>query len=410
MSPVVSSPLNLASLLLVTVLVATILPPGYPAYVGAYVALAVSLLTLLLFGWKERATFAHPTVLTLIAACLLVSATVPFVYRGVADLLAPVMILPVLAAVALGLLARPASWVPSPAAFAVLCLVATAIAFAGGAFENLVLGTYRPGLGNNPIHYGSLAAVTGCLAMVGVVHGSSPRRYLLLLGPIFGLGAATLSGSRGPVVGALAMIGVGFLILAAWLWREKIFRGALAIALAAAAGVTAYLASTGNTRVLVMLGTALDAFRFTGSPDDIRAALYYSALEVLKEAPVTGVGLGQIMVKAETLFPQLLVGTGLENLHADWANFAVMAGTLGLLAYVLLLAAPLLLLLDANARRDRPIILGTALLTTGQFVLGVSNSMFGLLPQTMVYSVALGYLLIRARRLSALSGLERSAA
>jgi O-antigen ligase len=40
------------------------------------------------------------------------------------------------------------------------------------------------------------------------------------------------------------------------------------------------------------------------------------------------------------------------------------------------------------------------LLTTGQFVLGVSNATFGILPQTTIYAVALGYFLVRARRLA----------
>jgi O-antigen ligase len=46
---------------------------------------------------------------------------------------------------------------------------------------HFVLGIYRPGLGNNPIHFASLSAMSGCLAMVGVASGRSPWRYLFLL-------------------------------------------------------------------------------------------------------------------------------------------------------------------------------------------------------------------------------------
>jgi O-antigen ligase len=73
---------------------------------------------------------------------------------------------------------------------------------------------------------------------------------------------------------------------------------------------------------------------------------------------------------------------------------------MGLLAWLLLLAAPLLLLLGPRARQDRPIVLGAVLLTTGQLVLGISNATFGILPQTMIYAVATGYFLVRARRLA----------
>ena len=68
------------------------------------------------------------------------------------------------------------------------------------------------------------------------------------------------------------------------------------------------------------------------------------------------------------------------------------------LRWAALLAAPLLLLRDPQTRQDRPIVLGAALLSTGQLVLGVSNATFGILPQTVIYAVALGYFLVCARR------------
>lgn len=396
-------PLNLASLLLIVAIIAVVVPPGYPAYIGAYVALVAGLIALLTFGWRERLTFVHPVSLAILLSVGLVTATVLFVHHTARDLLAPILILPMLTTIALGLLARPAGWVPSPVAFALICLVGSFLALLGVGFEHFVLGTFRPGLGNNPIHFGSLAAMGGCLALVGVVASSSPWRYLFLLGPLFALAAASIADSRGPAAGALAMTGIGLIVLIVWLWRETLFRLAVLAGLAAAALGFIYLASTGNTRVTGILQSGLDVYRFTGGPDDIRAALYASAFQVLKASPVVGVGLGQIMLTAQDMFPDLVLGTDLENLHADWANFAAMAGSLGLLAWLSLLAAPLLLLLDSEARRDRPIVLGAVLLTTGQLVLGISNATFGILPQTMIYAVMLGYFLVRARRLPLLA-------
>jgi O-antigen ligase len=144
----------------------------------------------------------------------------------------------------------------------------------------------------------------------------------------------------------------------------------------AAGGVAFYLISKGSSTHIMSLGeSGLAIFRFTGGGDDVRTALYASAVAMLKASPLVGVGFGQIMMEARTLFPAL-VPEGLENLHADWANFAAMAGGLGLLAYLCLLAAPLLLLMQASARRDRAIILGAVLLTVGQLSLGVSNATF----------------------------------
>lgn len=393
-------PSSLASALLVISLAAAILPPGYPAYIGAYVALVAAIPAFLVYGWRERAVFSHPTSLAIPVAILLVGGALPFVYRGPHDLLAPVLILPMLTTIALGVLARPAKWVPSPTAFALICLFGSLIALVGGAYEHFVLGIYRPGLGNNPIHYATLAAMSGCLAMVGVISSNAPWRYAFLLGPVFGLSCAVIADSRGPMLGALAMSAVGILTLTLWLWRERLFRIAVLISAGIAVGVIFYQVGSGNARVASIVQSGLNIFRFTGGSDDIRAALYASAIEILKSSPFVGVGLGQIMVTAETQFPGLVVGTDLENLHADWANFAAMAGALGLLAWLLLLAAPLLLLLDRRVRQYRPIVLGAILLTTGQFTLGISNTTFGILPQTLIYAVALGYFLAWVRRQS----------
>lgn len=391
---------SLATILLSVAVVAMILLPGYPAYIGAYVALTAALLTILVFGWGERAVFSHPTSLAILCAILLVGGALPFVYSGPQDLLAPVLILPMLTAVALGALARPSKWVPSPSIFAAICLVGSLVALVGGAYEHFVVGLYRPGLGNNPIHYASLAAMSGCLAMIGVISCRGPWRYLYLLGPVSGIGCAVFADSRGPMLGALVMSAVGILTLTVWLRHERLFRIAVLASALLSASVTAYLVIRGNGRAASIVQSGLDIFRFTGGSDDIRTALYVSALEILRTSPLVGVGLGQIMVTAETKFPNLIGGSGLENLHADWANFVAIAGTLGLLAWLLLLAAPLLLLIDQKARLDRSIVLGSVLLTAGQFALGVSNATFGVLPQTVIYAVVLGYLLVRARRLA----------
>lgn len=391
---------SLASLLLTIAIAGTILLPGYPAYIGSYVALGAASVGLAVYGWSERSAFLHPTSLAIFAAILLVVATLPMVATGPQDLLAPVLILPMLATIALGVLGRPARWVPSPTAFALICLFGSFLALVGGGYEHFVLGIYRPGLGNNPIHYATLAALSGCLALAGVVSSTERWRYVFLLGPVLGLGCAVIADSRGPMLGALAMSAMGMLILSVWLRREKLFVIAILISVGLALVVIAYVVGSGNSRVASILQSGLDIFRFTGGSDDIRAALYASAIEILRTSPLVGVGLGQIMVVAETQFPELVVGMNLENLHADWANFAAMAGALGLLAWLLLLAAPLLLLLDPRTRQDRHVVLGAVLLSTGQFTLGVSNATFGILPQTVIYAVALGYFLARVRRQS----------
>lgn len=393
----------LASLLLILVLAATILPPGYPAYVGAYIAMGAALVLPLACAWRERAVVRHPTAFAVLTAIVLVAVAVPFVYKGERDLLAPVLMLPMLSTIALGMAGRDVKYMPGPIVFASLCLAGVTIALVGALYEHLVLGIYRPGLGNNPIHYGSLAAMSGGLALVGVVAGASRWRYVFLLGPAFGVATAVISDSRGPMIGALAIAAVGTLLLLAWLWREREFRFAVLAVIGLATVGALTLTSGVNIRVTGVLQNGLNIFLFTGGPDDIRAALYSSALEILRMSPIYGVGLGQIMETVQRLYPEQGEAFTLENLHADWANFAAMAGGLGIIAWLLLLSAPLFLLIDTNIRRDRPIVLGAVLLFIGQLTLGVSNTTFGILPQTATYAVMLGYLLARARRLTQVS-------
>src|SRR5690606_38580945 len=115
-------------------------------------------------------------------AIALVAASVPFVFQGTQDLLAPVFLMPMLTTIGLGSLALRASYVPSATVFAAICLAAAAVALVGGTYEAYILDINRPGLGNNPIHYGTLAVMSGCLAMVGVISNTSAWRYLFLLG------------------------------------------------------------------------------------------------------------------------------------------------------------------------------------------------------------------------------------
>src|SRR5690606_6643640 len=123
--------------------------------------LVAALVALLVYGWRERPAFSHPTSLAIVGAMGLIATSVPFVYRSGQDALAVVFVLPMLTTIALGMLARPARFVPGPTAFALLCLLAGFLALIGGVYEHFALRIYRPGLGNNPIHYGSLAAMAG---------------------------------------------------------------------------------------------------------------------------------------------------------------------------------------------------------------------------------------------------------
>lgn len=389
---------NLAAILFATAMVAAILPPGYGAYIGSYIVMAVSLVGFALYAWPQRQIFLMPPAMAILVAIALVSLTLPFVYRGPQDLMAPVLLLPMLSAIGLAILGTSARWIPNGTQVAALCLSAAAIALLGGVYEQYVLGAYRVGLGNNPIHYGTIAAILGNLALIGIISGRSPMRYVFFLGPLFGLGAAFISGSRGPMLGSLIMTAVSLPFLSLWLWKEVWFRVAAMIFIVAGALAFVIFMGSANGRAFLLFEGATNIFRFTGGHDDIRAGLYISSLHAGAASPVFGHGLGQLMDTARLMFPQLPEVHHLENLHADWANFLVMAGGLGVLAYFLLLFSPLLLLVDQKGRSDRFLVLAVIMLSTGQLVMGLSNAMFGVLPQTILFATFLGYLMAYRQR------------
>lgn len=206
--------------------------------------------------------------MAILAAATLVAATVPLVYRDAIDLLAPALPLQMLLAIALGLLAHSTrkGAGTGPVVFASICLTASLLALLRGAYAHFALGTYRPGLGNNPIHYSSLAAMSGGPALVGVAAGKTSWRCLFLFGPVFGLGCALIADSRGPMLGALTMSAVGLSILSFWLWRDRLFRTAVLFGVSVAAVASIYLVNSGGNRLVCIAGSVSDIFCFTGGP------------------------------------------------------------------------------------------------------------------------------------------------
>ena len=132
---------------------------------------------------------------------------------------------------------------------------------------------------------------------------------------------------------------------------------------------------------------------FTGSTTDgaigERLYMYLSAWNALLASPWHGYGMIDFTTSAAQFAPP---GPGYppsSHLHNDIADFAVIGGMLGLLSYVLLLVAPLAGGL-ATRGRNRPaaIYLG-AVAGVGYFSMGLTNAMFGILTQTVVYGVIL---------------------
>ncbi|KKB84098.1 hypothetical protein VW29_12005 [Devosia limi DSM 17137] len=399
---------------------------GTAPFVADYIVLAAGLVGLVLaLVTRDELIRSWPSRLLLLAL-VLVSITIPFVYHSVADLLplaafAPLLLVPGIAA----LLRRSPEWL-SPYAFAMACLAGAIAACLVGLAEYAAIEGARAGAGNNPIHYGGITTMLGFMALTGIVAGRSPIRLIFLLGPLAGLVAALLSGSRGPLLAwfALGIVAVPFIIW--WNRRDRLVLAALAIALAAAIAVVMLssdnravallgpIAGNGSSISLASGGLPPETNGVQGliaqaplvqaiqQQDVARLAMLHAAWEAFKSSPIVGIGFGQIMPFAKAVNPDVDLGT-LENLHSDIGNFAAMAGLLGVIAYGLVMLTPLSLLVPAAARSNRPLVLGSLMLVVGYGVLGLTNAMFGVLPQTMLFVLLLGYLMALQRNQATLS-------
>lgn len=366
-------------------------------FIALYVVFGIGLVGLVWALLCNGNALLSPPALSLYAAMLLIAATLPFVWHGPDDLVGLVIFFPLLIAPGVtAIIEEDRRWL-APYAVPLLALIGALAALGGGLFEYYTLGQARVGMGNNPIHYGGIAVILGFVALTGVAAGRSAWRVVFLLGPLAGIAAVALSGSRGTLL-AWAMIAIVTLpFLAAWFWRSVGFW----ICLAAAAQAATILYFTGYSgralRVYELVSQLLSGEALSTS-DAARTALYTSAWEQFQSAPIFGHGFTELMAVAGPRLVEL-GASELENLHSDLADFAVVAGAFGILAYVAILVAPLLLLLQRRVRANRALVLGCIILPVSYAVLGATNAMFGVLAQTVLYALLLGILTAQARGL-----------
>lgn len=369
---------------------------GTAPFVADYIVLAAGLFGLgLALVSRDAVLKTLPARLPLLALGL-IALTIPFVYKGELDLLplgvfAAFLLVPGVAV----LIQRSPEWL-SPYAFALVCLTGAVTACLMGLAESSAIEGMRVGAGNNPIHYGGIAAMLGFMALTGVVAGRSPMRLLFLLGPPAGLVAVLISGSRGPLLAWVALGIVSGPLLLWWGRRDLVLLGLFAVGAIAAITMLALNTDMRAIGELTAFVTTFLSGGVAGTSDAVRSAMLSSAGEALVQSPIYGLGLGKIMDFALTRYPDAGIGD-LDNYHNDLANFAAMGGLLGLLAYGLVMLTPLALLWPAAARQNHALVLGSVMLVLGYGVLGLTNAMFGILPQTMLFVLVLGYLMALQR-------------
>jgi len=365
------------------------------SYVACYVVI-VGLLALLVSegGWRD---YRRPGPLALGLALLVITLAVLLAGPGVpGNWLAPAILSVPLLALSFPALRRHAPRLATPVAIATLSLVGTALGLLGGIADILLNHAERAGVFNNPIHFSGLMVLLGFVSLVGFEASKGPWRHVFLAGPVLGVGGVLLSGSRGPFLAAIAL-GVLFApAILYWHRRDRWLWTSLAV-LALGLGAVLVISPLGPRAAggIMELVAGLGSGNLT-AVDEGRTQMLSGAFQAFADSPLWGHGWAGMMDAAEAYFPADSLFLGYDHLHADLANFAVMGGALGLLAYSLLILAPILAMLSvppAN-RRSALVVGGTA--SVGFLVLGMTNSMFGLLPQTVLYATLMGWLFLLA--------------
>lgn len=288
----------------------------------------------------------------------------------------------------------------TPLLVASLALAGSIIGTTIAAVALFVLGIERAELTMNAIHMGDLALTLGFIAASGVFAVTSRWRWIFLFGPLLAFMTIWWSGSRGPL---LTFVGLAVLtgIFAVLLTAPRRHRWLFGLCLVTAVGALLVLAMTRYTAAIPGLNqVALLASGLRESVDystSIRLEMLLGALNAFLASPLYGHGGESFMAVAASFGSRPDLVATAPHLHSDLADFAAIGGTLGLIAYVALIVAPILAARTAALSRHVWLYNGCAL-SAGYFGMGLTNAMFGILTLTSTYAVVLAILLATRNR------------
>ena len=280
-------------------------------------------------------------------------------------------------------------------------LVGSAVSFAVAAAQvNLFAYGRAQGFGSDPIWAAQAALSIGFLALIGLREASGLWRYALPLGPGLGIATVLLTGSRGPLIATVPLLVIA--VLASPGARTRTAVSAIVAAIFAGF-IFDVIGDAGRIATAITAAADLLAEASIGdSSIGIRVTLFEAAWEAFLNAPIAGHGWEQrvaVVYQFVAGGEQAIVSAdammqGNRHLHADMLDFGVAAGLLGLVAYGLILIAPIVGALSSPQDSQRPArILGTVLLSTSYFFCGLSYIMLGYEFPTTLYVVTAAILL-----------------
>jgi O-antigen ligase len=281
---------------------------------------------------------------------------------------------------------------------AFLALIGASFSLAVALFQATVLKETRvSGIGTDPIWSAEAAVVMGFIAAAGCL-AEAPLlpRPLFLLGPAFATVTAFLTGSRGPLlaVPVLALI-VLFLIGRR---ARLIFLACIVLAALLALGLS-HLIPTSIAR----MATLWDGFQASAATDSsvsIRLTFWHIGYAAFLHSPIIGYGWEHFLEAAYAYLPdhgrafEATIIPGNIHLHSDILDLGVSAGLLGLIAYALVIAAPIVdAVISPRDSQYQGRRMAAILLSAGYFCCGLTYLMFGYEFHTTLYTMVSAILL-----------------
>lgn len=390
----VQSGLRLA--LLAVVLVTTLVTATFAGPIGVYLGLIAGILSLILCfdapmlklalqDWGVRCFLA---AFLLLEVAFILSAPSGGDAMAFVDFLAFPIVVPLFA-----LVARYGSE-KRLTLFVALAAAGCFAALAHGLYEVKVLASGRAQGNTSSIYFSDLSVLLGAFALWGLVVVEKWWRWFFVAAFAAAMGAAVLGGTRGSIITAAAVFLV-FAVYMVWIWPRP-----LRIKLAMVAGtlvlaVAALFLLFDMSRMVSTFVTATEVASTQSSSDvsaNIRLMLYNAAVHSFMDAPVFGHGWWQRFAAAMPYMTGVDASFALDNtqhLHNDVLNFASAAGIIGVVAYLILMAGPVVSAYTSIKDGDRPLRIAIAAsLSAGYIAMGLTDTMFVFETPKSIYVLA----------------------
>jgi O-antigen ligase len=265
-----------------------------------------------------------------------------------------------------------------------LALLGVAAATLVAVYQVVGQGQQRAaGFGTDALWSSTAALAIGWIALIGTSRASGAERYLFFAGPVLAVLVLLLAGARGPLLMAVPLLLVVAMAMERRLWPAF-------LVMAAVSGVLFFFGPSRGRfdSVMQMTGELATGAAVSDYSASVRKILLDAGIAAFQQSPWLGHGWGKFLEATAPFTGRSDWGTGHHgfHLHSDPLDFAVAGGVLGLLAYILLIIAPVVgAWRSVRDSQYRARLLGAALLSAAYFGCGVTNALFGYEFHTTLY-------------------------